>query len=50
MAVKVAINGYARIGRSALRLMINDPNFNVVAVNDCSAAKTLAHLLKYDSA
>lgn len=50
MAVKVAINGFGRIGRLALRLMINDPNFNVVAVNDLSDAKTLAHLFKYDSA
>ncbi|CAM3134290.1 type I glyceraldehyde-3-phosphate dehydrogenase [Streptobacillus ratti] len=50
MAVKVAINGFGRIGRLALRLMINDPNFDVVAVNDLSDAKTLAHLFKYDSA
>ncbi|CAM3157213.1 type I glyceraldehyde-3-phosphate dehydrogenase [Streptobacillus felis] len=50
MAVKVAINGFGRIGRLALRLMINDPQFDVVAVNDLSDAKTLAHLFKYDSA
>ncbi|WP_314011191.1 type I glyceraldehyde-3-phosphate dehydrogenase [Pseudostreptobacillus hongkongensis] len=50
MAVKVAINGFGRIGRLALRLMANDPEFDVVAVNDLSDAKTLAHLFKYDTA
>ncbi|MGL5965157.1 MAG: type I glyceraldehyde-3-phosphate dehydrogenase, partial [Fusobacteriaceae bacterium] len=50
MAVKVAINGFGRIGRLALRLMINNPEFDVVAINDLTDAKTLAHLFKYDSA
>lgn len=50
MAVKVAINGFGRIGRLALRLMANDPKFDVVAVNDLTDAKTLAHLFKYDTA
>ena len=50
MAVKVAINGFGRIGRLALRLMIENNNFEVVAINDLTDAKTLAHLLKYDSA
>lgn len=50
MAVKVAINGFGRIGRLALRLMINNPEFEVVAINDLTDAKTLAHLFKYDSA
>ncbi|WP_300261826.1 type I glyceraldehyde-3-phosphate dehydrogenase [Clostridium sp.] len=48
--VKVAINGFGRIGRLALRLMIDNPEFEVVAINDLTDAKTLAHLLKYDSA
>ena len=50
MAVKVAINGFGRIGRLALRLMIDNPEFEVVAINDLTDAKTLAHLFKYDSA
>ncbi|WP_288479169.1 type I glyceraldehyde-3-phosphate dehydrogenase [uncultured Clostridium sp.] len=48
--VNVAINGFGRIGRLALRLMINNPEFNVVAINDLTDAKMLAHLFKYDSA
>ena len=48
--VKVAINGFGRIGRLALRLMIDNPEFEVVAINDLTDAKTLAHLFKYDSA
>lgn len=48
--VKVAINGFGRIGRLALRLMINNSEFEVVAINDLTDAKTLAHLFKYDSA
>ena len=47
---KVAINGFGRIGRLALRLMIDNPEFEVVAINDLTDAKTLAHLFKYDSA
>lgn len=50
MAVKVAINGFGRIGRLALRLMVKNPEFEVVAINDLTDAKTLAHLFKYDSA
>ena len=50
MAVKVAINGFGRIGRLALRLMIENPEFDVVAINDLTDAKMLAHLFKYDSA
>ena len=48
--VNVAINGFGRIGRLALRLMIKNPEFNVVAINDLTDAKMLAHLFKYDSA
>jgi glyceraldehyde 3-phosphate dehydrogenase len=49
MAVKVGINGFGRIGRLVFRAAYNDPNIEVVAVNDLTDAKTLAHLLKYDS-
>ncbi len=49
MAVKVAINGFGRIGRLAFRLMFDKEEFDIVAINDLTSAKTLAHLLKYDS-
>jgi glyceraldehyde 3-phosphate dehydrogenase len=49
MAVKVGINGFGRIGRNVLRTALNDKNIDVVAVNDLTDPKTLAHLLKYDS-
>lgn len=49
MAVKVGINGFGRIGRLVYRIAHNDPYLEVVAVNDLTNAKTLAHLLKYDS-
>lgn len=45
----IAINGFGRIGRNLFRILINNPNINVVAINDLADAKTLAHLLKYDS-
>jgi len=48
--VKVAINGFGRIGRLAFRLMFDSPEFEIVALNDLTDAKSLAHLLKYDSA
>lgn len=50
MAVKVGINGFGRIGRLAFRLMFDSPEFEIVALNDLTDAKTLAHLLKYDTA
>jgi glyceraldehyde 3-phosphate dehydrogenase len=50
MSVKVAINGFGRIGRLAFRLMKDDPEFDIVALNDLTDAKTLAYLLKYDTA
>ena len=50
MAVKVAINGFGRIGRLAFRQMFGAEGYEVVAINDLTNAKTLAHLLKYDSA
>jgi glyceraldehyde 3-phosphate dehydrogenase len=49
MAVKVGINGFGRIGRVVFRAALNNPNVEVVAVNDLTDANTLAHLLKYDS-
>jgi glyceraldehyde 3-phosphate dehydrogenase len=49
MSVKVAINGFGRIGRNIMRAMLGQCDFDVVAVNDITNATTLAHLLKYDS-
>lgn len=49
MAVKVAINGFGRIGRNFFRASWQDPEVEVVALNDLTDAKTLAHLLQYDS-
>ena len=49
MAVKVAINGFGRIGRLAFRQMFGAEGFEVVAINDLTSPKMLAHLLKYDS-
>lgn len=46
---KVAINGFGRIGRCVLRVGFNNPNYEIAAVNSPADAKTLAHLLKYDS-
>ncbi|ERP30900.1 type I glyceraldehyde-3-phosphate dehydrogenase [Chitinivibrio alkaliphilus] len=50
MAVKMAINGFGRIGRLAFRQMMKADDIEVVAANDLTDAKTLAHLLKYDTA
>ncbi|MGG3956410.1 type I glyceraldehyde-3-phosphate dehydrogenase [Bhargavaea massiliensis] len=49
MAVKIGINGFGRIGRNVFRAALKNPEIEVVAVNDLTDAKTLAHLLKYDS-
>jgi glyceraldehyde 3-phosphate dehydrogenase len=49
MATKVAINGFGRIGRAVFRIAMNNPEVDVVAINDLTDANTLAHLLKYDS-
>lgn len=49
MAIKVAINGFGRIGRLVLKASYKNPNVEIVAINDLTDAKTLAHLLKYDS-
>ena len=47
--IKVAINGFGRIGRIAFRQMIVDPEFDIVAINDLTGAEDLAYLLKYDT-
>lgn len=49
MVINVAINGFGRIGRMVFRAGYKDPKINIVAVNDLTDNKTLAHLLKYDS-
>jgi glyceraldehyde 3-phosphate dehydrogenase len=49
MAVRVAINGFGRIGRNVLRASQGNKDIEIVAINDLTDAKTLAHLLKYDS-
>ena len=49
MSVKVGINGFGRIGRNIFRASLVDPSIEMVAVNDITDSKTLAHLLKYDS-
>ena len=49
MAVKVAINGFGRIGRLAFRQMFGAEGYEIVAINDLTSPKMLAHLLKYDS-
>ncbi|MEK7610849.1 MAG: type I glyceraldehyde-3-phosphate dehydrogenase [Patescibacteria group bacterium] len=49
MPIRIAINGFGRIGRCALKLALENPKLEIVAVNDLSPAPVLAHLLKYDS-
>lgn len=49
MAIKIGINGFGRIGRSVVRTWLGDKDIDLVAVNDLTDTKTLAHLLKYDS-
>jgi len=47
--IKIAINGFGRIGRPTFKKLINNPNIEIKAINDLTDTKTLAHLLKYDS-
>ena len=47
--IKIAINGFGRIGRNLFRLLLNHPTIQVVAINDIADKKTMAHLTKYDS-
>ena len=49
MSTKIGINGFGRIGRNVFKVLLGDADFEVVAINDLTDAKTLAHLLKYDS-
>jgi len=49
MSFKIGINGFGRIGRNFFRASYRDPDIDIVAVNDITDSKTLAHLLKYDS-
>lgn len=49
MAVKLGINGFGRIGRNLFRIAFGNMDFEIVAINDITDSKTLAHLLKYDS-
>lgn len=49
MKIKIAINGFGRIGRNLFRLLLNHPSIEVVAINDLADTETMAHLLKYDS-
>lgn len=49
MVVRVAINGFGRVGRNVYRAAMNEPDIEFVAINDLADAKTLGHLLKYDS-
>src|SRR5512144_1362160 len=49
MAIRLGINGFGRIGRTVLRYAVKEKGIEIVAINDLTDAKTLAHLLKYDS-
>ena len=49
MAIRIGINGFGRIGRYFTRMAVQDSNIEIVAINDLSDSKTLAHLFKYDS-
>ena len=49
MSIRIAINGFGRIGRNFFRTSFQDPDLEIVAINDLTDSKTLAHLLAYDS-
>jgi glyceraldehyde 3-phosphate dehydrogenase len=49
LKIRIAINGFGRIGRNLFRLLLNHPSIEVVAINDIADKKTMAHLVKYDS-
>ena len=49
MKIRIAINGFGRIGRNLFRLLLNHPDIEVIAINDIADTKTMAHLVKYDS-
>jgi glyceraldehyde 3-phosphate dehydrogenase len=47
--IKVAINGFGRIGRNVFKIALEKPDIEIIGINDLTDTKTLAHLLKYDS-
>ena len=49
MKIRIAINGFGRIGRNLFRLLLDNPNVEVVAINDIADNRTMSHLIKYDS-
>ena len=49
MSVRVAINGFGRIGRALMRASVHEPDVDIVAINDLGSLESLAYLLKYDS-
>jgi glyceraldehyde 3-phosphate dehydrogenase len=49
MKIRIAINGFGRIGRNVFRLLLNHPTIEVIAINDTADTKTMSHLIKYDS-
>jgi glyceraldehyde 3-phosphate dehydrogenase len=49
LKIRIAINGFGRIGRNVFRLLLNHPSIEVVSINDIADTKTMAHLVKYDS-
>ena len=49
LKIRIAINGFGRIGRNLFRLLLNHPTIEVIAINDIADTKTMAHLVKYDS-
>jgi len=49
LKIRIAINGFGRIGRNVFRLLLNHPSIEVIAINDVADKKTMAHLVKYDS-
>ena len=49
MKIRIAINGFGRIGRNLFRLLLNHPSIEVIVINDIADKKTMAHLVKYDS-
>ena len=48
--IRIAINGFGRIGRTAFKIALSNPQLEVVAINDISSIEVLAHLLRYDTA
>lgn len=49
MKIRIAINGFGRIGRNLFRLLLDNQNIEVIAINDIADNRTMSHLIKYDS-